>query len=128
MQCLLHGAAVVFQCLACLFQLGDCLFKAQVFLAYQGLRLGDDILRQSQPLADGEGVGLSGRPQDQPVGGTERFDVELTGGVQHIGLFGGVEFQFLIVGGDHKLCAVVLQPLDHCLCQRRTLDGVCAGA
>ena len=88
----------------------------------------DDVLRQTQPPGDGEGVGLAGDADEEAIGGTEGLHVELTGGVLHPGGGHGVQLQFGVVGGGHDLGAQAPGLLDDGSCQRRTLHWVGAGA
>ena len=88
----------------------------------------DDVLRQSQPSGNGEGVGLAGDADEQTIGGTEGLHVELTGGVLHSGGSHGVQLQLGVVGGGHDLGAQAAGFLDDGSSQRRTLHWVGAGA
>ena len=75
----------------------DHVFKPTVFLRDPRPRLTDDRRGQPEPLRDREGVGFTGRSDDQFIGRTERFKVELTGRVLHALGIERVRFQFRVV-------------------------------
>ena len=57
----------------------------------------DDLLRQAEPLGDGEGLAATRQPDRQPVGRRQRLEVEFDRGVARLGRRVGVGLQLGVV-------------------------------
>ena len=90
------------QPLALLLQLGQYILEPHGFAVHLGLGGLDDALVQPQPPRDGEGVGLAGDADKQPVGGPQGLHVELAAGILHPRRSHGEGFQLRIVGGGRR--------------------------
>ena len=120
--------AVALHELAHLLELFDGGLHARALGAHAAAGVADDLLRQTQPLGDGECVGFSGDADQQVVRWAQGVHVELARGVHDAGLRRGVDLELGIVrrGGDER--AASARVLDDGDGQRRALGRVCARA
>ena len=110
------------------FQLRQHILKVLIALIYQAVRFLEDFLGQPQLPGNGEGVGLSGNADKQPVGRTQCLHVKLTGGVDNTLGAHGVKLQLGIVGSCHHPAAHFPAELNDGRSQSRALSRVGARA
>ena len=90
--------------------------------------VGDDRLREPEPLGDGEGLAAAGQPDGQAVGRRQRLEVELDRGVACLRRRVGIGLQLGVVGRRRDQGARPDEVVEKRLRQRRALGRVGAGA
>ena len=118
---MLHADAV------CL-KLFDHIFKTLAVARDHGVCVLDDGVRNAQPLGNGKCIRLAGRTDNQLIGGAQRLDVKLAGGVGDAVCLNGISLQLCIVRGGGDARAVAAQLLQDGHGKRRALNRVCARA
>ena len=88
----------------------------------------DDGARDTQPLGNGERIRLAGRADDELVGGAQRLNVKLAGGIGDAVGLDGISLQLRIVRGGGNARTVAAQILKDGHGKRRTLDRIRARA
>ena len=83
---------------------------------------------QPEPLGDGEGLAAAGQADPEVIGRRERLEVELDGGVPHVGGRVGVDLQLGVVGGGGHQRAGPQEVVEQGLGQGRALGRVRARA
>ena len=109
-------------------EIAQQVLKGDVLLAQPLLRVLDDIVRQPQLAGDGKCITLPGNPDEQPIGRTQAFDVELTACIFHAGRGERVYFQFAVMRGCHSADIAAVQMGQDGNGKRRPLGRVCPGA
>ena len=123
-----HFNLPLFQGLALGLQLGQHVLKPDTLAVDLPLGLLDDLIRQTQPLGDGKGVGLAGNTNQQAERGGQGLHVKLTGGILHARRGHGEGFQLRVVGGGRHSAPQLPHPLDDGNGQGRALHRVRTGA
>ena len=95
----LGGLLLLLHLLALFIQLGEHIFKADIFRINPGRSPLNDILGQAKPLRNGKGVGFPWNADKKTVGRGQGLHVELTGGVLHPFCGHGIHLELRIMGG-----------------------------
>ena len=123
-----HGFHFVLHFPAALLQPPHHLLKGTAFLRYQGPGPVHDTLLHAQTAGNGESVGLSRDPNQQPIGGAQGGDIKFTAAVFHSLCLQGVGLQLRVMGGTGKLGALQAQLFNDGGGQRRSLYRIGARA